>query len=221
MKYLTWFILAFSVFFSYMFVNKFMGVFCFLVFFLKVLADLGIFASVNYAENDFEKCYMWYKDYEGNYSNINKVFREIMKKFKLDKKKYLPFGIYHDDPSKCDPNKCKAVVGILRYDKNKSDKDKSLNEYNDFKGKDVKPFKSLVSVFPFFNMISLIIAVMRYYPRLNAKISSKEFDDAYGASIKGIPGIIEVYPEDTIEFHFPLKNFEDLPTHSKYVQKQD
>jgi len=220
MKYLTWLVLATSVFFSYFFINRFMGTFSFLVFFFKILADIGIFSSVKYSEFEFKDSYMWYKDYEGSYKKIYTAFMElqsVFKKLNLDQTKYFTFGIYHDDPKKCDPDKCKAIVGIMRYDNNSNKTtDELISDLNMFKNeKKVKSFKTLISRLPCFNFFSIFIAIQKYYPRLETKMS--ELTNKYDLS--GIPGIMELYSPDYIDFHIPLENYEELPTHSNFSKK--
>jgi hypothetical protein len=74
---------------------------------------------------------IYFQEYTGDYNDIYIKLNEynaIRKKFKLDSEKYLPFGIFYDDPTKVSNIKeCRAVIGI--YKEKSGEKNKELEQY--------------------------------------------------------------------------------------------
>lgn len=185
--------------------------------FFKFLWDCGLFTKIYFFKGNLNNCDIYYYEYTGEYQFLNKEFSKIstlMNKFKLNKL-FSSFGIYYDDPSKVDPKKCRAVVGIMQHQTTENYKD--FFDYlleNSFKKAYLPITPAICSTFPLKNMISLMIGIKKHYSTLKEKLKNEEFQREFDIDDKRMKLSVEVYRNSQMEFYIPTKNLDKFYLHS-------
>ena len=112
-----------------------------------------------------------YKNYVGEYKTAGQRFGSLMNAIKA-KKNFDPdsyLGIYFDDPTKVKPSECRFTVAVVLED---DGAENPLKE-DGYKESNIKVTSALHATFPFYGMISILLAVFRVYPALTNAAASK------------------------------------------------
>lgn len=221
----SWIILFSIDLLLYYFISFRVGAIAFVLVFLKILWDVGLFTPIKFSNGQFKHSEIYYICYTGEYMNVGKEFakiNEIFKKFNLDKYVYNSIGIYYDDPKKMtDKSKCRAVLGICKdssdFHRNKS-VNQPLEEYlreNNFRKAEIPDTNCLRVTFPYVNMISMLIGIKKFYKALNSNLSDENFKRSFRVDSKKISCTVEIYAENEMVFYVPLQNNEKFNLHTK------
>jgi hypothetical protein len=223
---ISWIFISFSIFLAFKYHSLNLGFFTIALFILILLRDYGLFINIDFDKRIFPSCEVFYKEYTGNYKNIGYEFQKIMpiiNKFKLNRDYFNCFGSYYDNPNITDPNKCRAIIGILMLRNNSQDNSLyqqqpeflSYMQENNFKRGFISATLSLHTSFPNINMLSIFAAIYKVYGKFQQIMQNEDPVEYYELSNDDqICGSIEIYKPKTMEFYFPLKNKEIRRLHS-------
>jgi hypothetical protein len=197
-----------------------MGSIVFILNFLYILWQIGLFTSIKFSRGNFNECELYFFEYVGEYHNVGKEFEKlslIMKKLNASKSTFVPFGIYYDDPKRVDPKSCRALIGILKRIVEGRERHEELVDYlteNSFKKATVPSTISLYSNFPLVNIMSMVIGIKKFYNALHTNFQNDQWKNQYGIKEQIIPCSIEIYGEHLMEFYVPLTNYERFNLHT-------
>ena len=140
-------------------------------YFLYHLIVSGLFkCNIEVNEEMVPKLRIAYKNYVGEYKTAGQRFGSLMNAIKA-KKNFDPdsyLGIYFDDPTKVKPSECRFTVAVVLED---DGAENPLKE-DGYKEGNIKVTSALHATFPFYGMISILLAIFRVYPALtNAAIT--------------------------------------------------
>ena len=146
-----------------------------LTYFLYHLVVSGLFkCNITVDEKNVPKLRFAYKNYVGEYNTAGRHFGSLMGaiKGKEDFKPDSYLGIYYDDPTKVKPSECRFTVAVVLED---NVAENPLKE-DGYKEGNIKVTSALHATFPFYGMISILLAIFRVYPALTnaAKEKSKK-----------------------------------------------
>ena len=210
----------------YYFVSFKFGSIAFVLIFLKILWDIGVFTPIKFSSGQLKNSELYFYDYTGEYNKLSKEFNKLTKiltKFNLDRNVYNLFGIYYDDPKKLvDKSKCRAVIGIIKdidpFTRNKVEANETLINYfkeNNFRKSEIPATNSLRSSFPTVNSMSLIIGIMKFYKALDSSLKDENFLKSFRLASKNINCTVEIYGDKEVLFYVPVQNVEKFALHSK------
>ena len=140
-----------------------------------VLSYYGLFSSIQVAERDVGPYLLVYTKHIGDYNEVapvmDKVYSDLKDRYDIETTK--GFGLYYDNPQEISKEKLRSIVGCIV-------EGKSMTDLSDVKEKyGVKEYplsKSVVADFPHKGYLSIVIGVMKVYPRLNEYIQERKYD---------------------------------------------
>lgn len=141
---------------------------------LIALSQYGLFAPVNISERVAGPYLLVYKKHVGDYNKVGPIIHDIHN----DLKKYYSietakgFGLYYDDPRQVDSAKLRSVVGCIVEGRSIEDLYKVSHKY------DVREYpsaRSVVAEFPYKGSASILMGVLRVYPKLGAYLSEHKY----------------------------------------------
>jgi len=146
----------------------------------------GVFYPVTIEEKVVGDYWVVYEGNIGPYEEVGPVMKKIYQNLKTDGiDTKLGFGIYYDDPKKVSKSKLRSEVGVI-LGKNYYDKIEDLKaKYN---LKQLKKRNSLLSKFPYRNVLSYMVGPMKVYPAMEKYSEKNGIDlnkvkDGYGLEI--------------------------------------
>jgi len=206
---ISWLFLLVATIIVFVYYNRILGFSLLLFTIYKILNDSGVLVKITFEFLLIQKSRFYYSRYQGNYRNIHPKFKALNKicnKFKNTKSGYSLCGIYYDNPDKIeDINKSTAVVGFLFPEaySNDTDLEAYLKENRgEFSYSELPSAKCIYTQFPFNSIVSMIVAIYRYYKELKKQKESKFFKEC---EVDDNNCIIEVY-NNYIQFLIPLSN---------------
>ena len=117
-----------------------------------------------------------YENVTGSYNQAskisNKVYYELLNNFKIETTK--GFGIYYDNPKNMDKNKLRSEVGCIVEN---IDNDTLEKIDGNFQIKTLPNENYLVAEFPFKGFLSIMIGMIKVYPKMGKYISENGFED--------------------------------------------
>lgn len=181
----------------------------------KILSDLHVIGKAKFALLTLKKGKYYFKNYKGEYSKLGNEFNKfssILEKFKLNNTYDINlFGIYYDDPKKVPLEECRAVIGIVIINDSIF---KDLEEFlqaEKYKFVEIEHTSSVVSRYNLAHNSFIFFAIKQFYKCLEMKLNDEEFLKRYKISDKNkIPGVIEIYKNNMIEFYIPIVNEENF-----------
>ncbi|MBN1897634.1 MAG: GyrI-like domain-containing protein [Spirochaetes bacterium] len=163
---------------------------------LYFLNQSGFFANIEITEEGKGPFQLVYQEYTGDYKNASMIIDQVYQALKDEKvEPLLGFGIYYDRPGKVKKEELKSDLGCILEKKDYGRIEHLEKKFN------VKKFSRtncIVASLPFNNQFSIMIGIVRVYPRLFKYLSQK--------GLKGGP-VMEIYniPEKKIIYIIPLK----------------
>lgn len=153
-----------------------------------------------------------YKFSNGSYSGSGQLFTELAALLKPEQK---TVGIYYDDPKTVPSNECRYVVGAILAENDEvpdEDQKKKLLEegYKIFMLPAVS--YAVKTDFPFTSYLSIMIAVLRVYPRLSQYVKDRK--------LCAHP-FLEIYDGSTIHFMAPLAKQDEFYVEEAEVNRED
>lgn len=164
---------------------------------LIVLGYYGLFSSIKFEEKEMGSYVLVYDDYVGDYKNSGEIMDKVYYSLIEDSVETTKgFGIYFDNPKEVKREECRSQLGCILEEKD-YDKIESLKEK--YKVKEFTKTKCVVSEFPHKGSLSIIMGIMKVYPKLEAYIKEKGYDNN---------PIMELYdtPGKTTYYIMPIKN---------------
>lgn len=157
-----------------------------------LLAKYGLFAKAQISEREVGPLLLVYVQHYGDYSKVgvkmDELYYDLRDNFSIETTK--GFGIYYDNPQKVSKDKLRSVVGCIVEGKTIDELEKVSRKY----GVNEYPLsKSIVAEFPYKGKMSVIIGVLKVYPKLNEYIQAKQLRET---------PIMELYdqPNQRIEY---------------------
>ena len=192
----------------------------------RILNILGFFRSPTLGRSGFSSGNVFLKDYEGPYSNSGVCFEEvvkILKKFKIDegKLKYVPIGLYYDNPGEVEDSKLRYSIGFyqreLGFPENPPKELENYCKENNYYFSRLSTVDTLFSSWEYFTFFTLIKGIKKFYNILSNKLNDASFIKTFRIP-KGTKCdiIIELYESDSkISFYAPIKNISDFQLYKK------
>ena len=141
------------------------------------LGYMGLFQDMKVSESSFGPYHLVYKEHIGPYPEVKKIFEEMQeykKKGKFDTE--MAFGIYYDDPGKVEKSKLRSEIGFV-LNEEESKKLQGENPENDIKFKLLSPRRYFYTTFPYKNMGSFFLGVIKAYPALEKYGDTKNYNE--------------------------------------------
>jgi hypothetical protein len=144
------------------------------LYFVMELLHNGIFSTPVIRERDIGPYTLVYTKYIGDYKNVgpamDKVYYDLKNRYGIVTTK--GFGIYYDDPKTVSSDKLRSIVGCIV-------ESKSINEIGNLRSSfgvyEYPVSKSVVAEFPYKGKMSVIIGILKCYPKLSAYTDSKKY----------------------------------------------
>jgi hypothetical protein len=221
MKFI-WILIGLIDLLSYLFISFHAGSIVFILCFLYILWEIGLFTGIKFTKGIFKECEIYYYEYVGEYFLIGKELEKldlILKKFHSEKLGFIPFAIYYDDPEKVKPKTCRAVIGLMRRNleieitKEQEEVITYMKE-NNLKKCNIPDSLSICSFFHILNTMSKVLGIRKIYTALHANMKNENWKKQFELKEESIPCSVEVYEKNIIEFYVPLKNQERFNLHS-------
>lgn len=158
---------------------------------LLVLAYFGLFAPVKISEETAGPFWLVYDKYIGEYKNVGPVMDKIYNDLKKDGIVTTKgFGIYYDNPKTVDKDKLRSIVGCILDSKDEIKIDEIGKKYN---LKQYPASKSAICNFPFKGMPSIIIGLIKVYPKLTKHMNDCKYPEMPIMEIYDTPGQVIQY----------------------------
>ncbi len=160
------------------------------------LAYMGMFSTPKAEEMVIGPYIYLYEEYVGPYMNSGQIFikvDQVIKKEGIIAEKGI--GIYLDNPSKVDPEKCRSLCGSIVSE---SDLRKAPQLKKALKVGRLSNKKRIVVKFPIRNRFSFIVGPIKCYPVLEKFITEKGYKlpdtgiEIYDMTAKEIMFIMEI-----------------------------
>jgi hypothetical protein len=182
------------------------------VFAFAVYCGIFVDIVVGTAPPPFKELTIAYKFARGPYKNASKLYTEVSNLTP----NLVPVGIYYDPPHEVPPEELRYVVGaVLSEDKEAPVKETEMQilTSNGFKIITLPSVSHAVQTsFPHKNIFSVIISIIRVYPKLNQYIQER--------SLCAYP-MIEVYYADRILFLAPLSRQDEFSVEETQLEDED
>jgi len=144
------------------------------LYFVMELIHNGIFSSPVITEKEIGPYTLVYKKYVGEYKNVgpvmDNVYYDLKNKYGITTTK--GFGIFFDDPKTVNRDKLRSIVGCIV-------ESKLINDLGDLRSSfgvyEYPKSKSVVAEFPYKGKKSVIIGILKSYPKLSSYSNSKNY----------------------------------------------
>ncbi|MFH1714579.1 MAG: GyrI-like domain-containing protein [Elusimicrobiota bacterium] len=165
------------------------------------LGSQGVFRNVEIEEGYKGPFTLVYEVHIGDYKEVGNIQNRLYKSLMEDNIDCTQgFGIYYDNPAKVKPEELRAITGCIVPAIFKVRLEKLGNVY---KVKNIPQTKCVGSTFPFKNMASIIIGIMKVYPKLQIYIERNNLQTGPAMEIYDVPN-------KKIEYLFPIENLDSF-----------
>lgn len=180
----------------------------------KILSDLHIIGTTKFSKGANRESDLFYLCFTGPYSqsfkNCGKI-SEVFNKFKLENKyETTMFGLYFDNPKKIPEDQCRYALGIMV---GKTEKNAELEDYlisQNWLKASIPSTTCIVSRFSVVHLAASFLVYKRFYKDFDRSICDENFLKQFQLNLDKLPGIMEIYRKDMIEFRVPLSNEESF-----------
>ncbi len=145
-----------------------------IIFIATYLVYHGLFIGPKFTEEKRGPYYMVCEKHIGDYSKTAKVMDRIYFSL-LNNEKIIStrgFGLYYDNPSEVDKKNLRSIVGCLLDGQYKDRIDQLKKKYR------IEEFPAswcLATAFPYRSELSILMGVIKVYPKLNRIMEKKEY----------------------------------------------
>ncbi len=162
---------------------------------LYYLSYIGAFTNVVVTEKEMGPLYFVYVPHTGDYAKVGPVMNGVINRLasEFDIKAGRGMGIYYSNPKTTKTADLKSDIGCLLE---KSDESKADAIMKKMKMKIMFQKKYYTAEFPMKNNMSIIMGVMKTYPKLSEYMKVRGY--------KPTPSI-EIYEKDKIIYAFEIK----------------
>jgi hypothetical protein len=199
-----------------------------LYFFAFFCTSLGLDVDLQ----NLKECEIYFQQYTCDYNDLYvrlNDYNAIRKKFGLDSEKYLPFGIFYDDPTKVTTiTECRAVIGI--YKEKGVERNEDFHQYmkdNGFKYDTIPEtqcvlgtYNSLFSIQNSFVWISKLIiemTSMKFIRRVFLPKWKEKTIKLAKINYMKTSGVMELYKHGKIELYIPVEKERYFFLHSQNI----
>ena len=162
---------------------------------LSYLSYLGGFATVKIVEKEMGPFYFVYAPHRGDYSKVgpvmDKVYNRLKSEFNISTIRGM--GVYYSDPKTTKTQDLKSDVGCLLEKSDAVNADVIMKK---MKVRIMFPKKYCTAEFPMKNKMSIIMGIIKAYPKLNEYMKANGY--------KPVPAI-EIYEKNKIVYAFEIK----------------
>lgn len=159
--------------------------------FVFLLIYFGIVGEIKITEQEVGPFKVAYKTHIGDYSEIGKIQDEIYYSLVADGiNASRGFGVYYDNPQEVDKERLRSEGGVIIEKNDYSRISELKGKYNI---KDIPKFESVVATFPYRNKFSILIGIMRVYPKLNNYLVEQGYSSSPAMEIYDIENHQIVY----------------------------
>lgn len=160
---------------------------------ISILIYSGLFSKIEIKKKKIGPFTLVYEEHKGAYKGTskihNKIYYTLLKNHNIET--YKGFGIYYDNPKKVPTEKLRSIAGCILE---KSDYNKiSYLKKEGFKIKDIPIKNSVIVEFPYRNFISIIIGVIRVYPKFEKYIKQNKLNEGLMMEIYDVPSKKIIY----------------------------
>eukprot|EP00340_Litonotus_pictus_P001658 CAMPEP_0170515048 /NCGR_PEP_ID=MMETSP0209-20121228/1539_1 /TAXON_ID=665100 ORGANISM="Litonotus pictus, Strain P1" /NCGR_SAMPLE_ID=MMETSP0209 /ASSEMBLY_ACC=CAM_ASM_000301 /LENGTH=225 /DNA_ID=CAMNT_0010799365 /DNA_START=1 /DNA_END=678 /DNA_ORIENTATION=- len=209
-----WLFLFGSSVISYNFISVYLSYLLLAYLIYTILTDLHIVGETKFNSGTIKGSTIYYKKVKGPYKEVSPHFEESVKvltKFNLyGKYEYNTFGFYFDDPKEVKEEDCRAIIGIIFTPSETGMKiNDDLETYlkgENYLTSEIPPTAALVARFHLVIQISFLFAIRRFYKDLERSLCDKEFVSKMRIKPEKIPGVMELYKPNMLEFYVPTGN---------------
>jgi hypothetical protein len=141
---------------------------------LLTLTYYGLFAKVAIVEQEVGDFWILYEKHVGDYREVGPVIDSIYSRL-LGEDGITPsrgFGLYYDDPKKVKKENLRSIAGCIL---DKQDEDKIDYLQKNYRIKKFPASKSVIVVFPYKGIPSIVLGVVKVYPKLSEYLAHKKY----------------------------------------------
>jgi len=138
------------------------------------LARHGLFATVTISEQNSGPHLLVYQKHIGDYKNVGAVmddlFNDLKDNYAIETTK--GFGLYYDNPREVSMDELRSIVGCIVEGLTMDDLASVSKKYG------VKEFpasESVVAEFPYTGKVSIMLGIMKVYPKLSKYLEENNF----------------------------------------------
>ena len=138
------------------------------------LSRYGLFASINISQHNVGPYNLVYSKHIGDYKDVgpvmDKLYNDLKTNYGITTTK--GFGLYYDNPQKVEKEKLRSIVGCIVENKSFEELSSMGLKYQ------VKEFplsKGVIAEFPYKAKFSIILGVIRVYPKLSSYIQDNNY----------------------------------------------
>ena len=164
------------------------GVFNFLFFLVIILFYYaGGLKRIRIFKGKFGPFVLVYDDHTGPYNGTSKIQNDIYNKLLKEHKiqTFQGFGIYYDNPKKVPKNELRSIAGCILEKKDQNKKKELLQA--GFKIKEIKQSEFYWTEFPFRNSLSIMVGIMKVYPRFKKFLKKNNIKENEMMEIYDVP----------------------------------
>lgn len=111
-------------------------------------------------------------DYQQSPVVMDRVYNSLLNNEKIET--FKGFGIYYDNPQKVEKSKLRSEVGCMLEDRDTS----KINDLKlKYKVKTYPKGQYIVTEFPYKGKLSVIVGIMKVYPKMNKYIKEKGYSE--------------------------------------------
>ena len=144
-----------------------------LISIFSYLVFLGLFKKVEITESPKGPYYMVYKKMQGSYSGIGNIFSYVKKHLDEKEISVLAYtGVYYDDPGEVPKDQLKSEGGFA-VSKEVYDQLPFLSK--DIEKKMIQKQDYITAEFPYKNMLSVFLSLVKVYPKMGKHYTSKGY----------------------------------------------
>lgn len=158
---------------------------------------IGFFQKIVIEEKKIGPFVLIYEEHKGDYKGTGKIqddiYYSLLNEHKIET--YKGFGIYYDNPKDVAVDDLRSIAGCI-LEINNHDKIEYLRERG-FKIKEIPAQNSIVSEFPYKNSFSIMIGIIKVYPKIEKYLKENNIENNEMMEIYNIPDnkIIYVMPK--------------------------
>lgn len=177
----------------------------------RILTLIGITRTPIIYRGFFIDGISYTKDYLGPYSKHQEAFMEagkLIETYKL--KNFVVIALYYDSPSTIEESKLRSSIGIYKKNIAKSEEIpedfEKYCEQNGYNKNELPRADAIYSNWDYFNFISMMIGIQKFYKLINNKLKDEYFKKQYKVDEKKLKAFIEVYEchNNSMSFYVPI-----------------
>lgn len=142
--------------------------------FVLGLAYYGLFAPVTFTEREMGPYVLVYEKHTGDYKQTGTIMDSINSKLLGEEGVFAGkgFGLYYDNPKTVETANLRSIAGCIVEN---VPEDKIKNLKNKFLVAEFPQAQCVVAEFPYKGFVSIMLGVMRVYPKLSEYMQAHQY----------------------------------------------